>query len=295
METSDARVPVTLLTGFPGAGKTTLPTHLLRDPAAGRAAVVTIELGEAGVDHDMIEEATDETVPMQAGCLCCSLRGDLGRTLASLVAHRLRGLLDFERVVIETTGIADPGPILQTLVLDEVIAPHYRLDGVVTVADAPTGPDALRTRVEARRQVALADLIALGKTDLVTPPELRRFEAQLAAINDVARHVRADRGHVPGDALLGLSACRADAAGTDIAAGLGMAGPGPMDGPSGAAPGAGGQGAGARPRHDSRIGAIARDLDRTDLAEHLEALRRRSVSDENRAPGRMTRTRRMAA
>ena len=238
MHQPDTRVPVTLLTGFLGAGKTTLLGQLLRDPASGRVAVVMNELGDVGLDHDLIEEATDETVLMRSGCLCCSIRGDLGRTLASLMARRLRGVLEFDRVVIETTGIAEPGPILQTLVLDEVIAPHYRLDGVVTVADVAMGPRSLDAHIEAVAQIALADLVVLSKADLVTAPERARFEARLAAINPAARRVRADHGRVESGRLFGLSALRADAQAPEIAEWLGVSGPGALapGGLSGLAP-----------------------------------------------------------
>jgi G3E family GTPase len=267
MDKPDARVPVTLLTGFLGAGKTTLLNQLVRDPAAGRIAVVMNELGEVGLDHDLIEAATEETVLMRSGCLCCSIRGDLARTLASLMARRLRGMLSFERVVIETTGIADPGPILQTLVLDEIIAPHYRLDGVVTVADAATGPGTLDAQVEAVNQIAMADLIVLSKADLVTPAELRRFEAQLAGINGIARRARADRGQVQGATLFGLSALRADAGAEDVTDWLGIAtqGPEPLAGISGfshaSTPVVRLAHAGARLHHDSRICSASIELE----------------------------------
>jgi len=216
-----------MLTGFLGAGKTTLLNQLIRHPEAGRIAVVMNELGEIGLDHDLIEEATEETILMRSGCLCCTIRGDLGKTLASLAARRMNGDLAFDRVVIETTGIADPGPILHTLVVDDVIAPHYRMDGVVTLADAATGNRTLDAQFEAVSQVAMADLIVLSKTDLVTPTDLARFEARLAGINATARRLRADHGHVPAGRLFGLSALRPDAAKSDMDTWLGMSAPKP--------------------------------------------------------------------
>lgn len=227
METLDNRVPVTLLTGFLGSGKTTLLNHLIADPDAGRIAVVMNELGEVGLDHDLIEEATEETILMRSGCLCCSIRGDLAKTLASLMARRLHGKLSFDRVVIETTGIADPGPILHTLVVDEIIAPHYRMDGVVTVADAATGPRTLDAQFEAVNQVAMADLIVLSKIDRVTPMELAQFETRLAGINSTARRVKADHGAIPTGALFGLSAMKPDAGGDQITEWLGVETPAP--------------------------------------------------------------------
>jgi G3E family GTPase len=207
-DTEDTRIPVTLLTGFLGAGKTTLLNHLIRDPDAGRIAVIMNELGDVGLDHDLIEESTEEIVLMQSGCICCSIRGDLLKSLGKLVARRQNGDLDFDRIVIETTGIADPGPILHSLVVDQIVAPNFRMDGVVTLADAATGPRTLQKQIEAVNQIAMSDLIILSKTDLVPASEVARFEAQIADINSSARRVRADHGRVQTGTLFGLSAMR---------------------------------------------------------------------------------------
>ena len=218
----DNRVPVTLLTGFLGAGKTTLLNHLIRDPSAGRIAVIMNEFGDAGLDHDLIEEATEETILMQSGCLCCSIRGDLLKTLGTLMARRNRGDLTFDRVVIETTGIADPGPILHSLVVDHIVAPYFRMDGVVTLADAATGSRALDKHFEAVHQIAMADLIVLSKTDLLPPHEVAQFEARLEKINSTALRLRANHGRVPPGSLFGLSAMRMSVTTKDVSDWLGM-------------------------------------------------------------------------
>lgn len=222
MDNQDHRIPVTLLTGFLGAGKTTLLNHLIRDPDAGRIAVIMNEFGEVGLDHDLIEESTEETILMQSGCLCCTIRGDLLKTLGKLVARRDQGELDFNRVVIETTGIADPGPILHSLVVDNIVAPHFRMDGVVTLADAATGARTLDMQFEAVHQIAMADLVILSKTDLVTAKEISRFETRIDGINGTARRIRAQHGAIPSGALFGLSAMRPSVTSNDLSAWLGL-------------------------------------------------------------------------
>ncbi|MFN6978516.1 MAG: CobW family GTP-binding protein [Gemmobacter sp.] len=208
MSVPDAPIPVTLLTGFLGAGKTTLLNRLLHDPTAGRIAVVVNEFGEAGLDHDLIENVAEDVVVMPAGCICCSIRGDLARTLSRLIVRRKTGTLSFDRVVIETTGLADPAPILHTLLVDPVLAPDYALDGIVTVVDAVHGASTLDRHAEAQAQVAMADRIVLSKTDLADAAALAGLTARLDRLNPAAPRLTADRGAVPPGALFGLSSLR---------------------------------------------------------------------------------------
>ena len=147
--------PVTVLTGFLGAGKTTLLNHLLRHPAVARTAVLVNEFGEIGLDHLLVEKLDDSIVLLNAGCLCCTVRGDLARVLREMLPRARRD--DISRIVIETTGLADPVPILATLMTDPVAAAAYRLDGIVTVVDAVNGAAQLDEQAEAVRQVAVAD------------------------------------------------------------------------------------------------------------------------------------------
>jgi len=206
-QTSDAdlRCPVTLLTGFLGAGKTTLLNTILNDAEGPNIAVVVNEFGEAGLDHDLIEAVDEEVVLMQSGCLCCSIRGDLSTTLHGLLNRQRRGEIRFDRVVIETTGLADPGPIIQTLLVDAYLAHNVRLDGVVTVVDAAMGPDTLDRQFEAVSQVAMADLLVLSKTDLAAQNSRTAFEARLRDINPTAPILQSTQKGVPLDALWGLS------------------------------------------------------------------------------------------
>ncbi|WP_243721917.1 CobW family GTP-binding protein [Meridianimarinicoccus aquatilis] len=208
MTAGNTRVPVTILTGFLGAGKTTLLNALLSDASAGKIAVIVNEFGEAGLDHDLIETADDQIALMQSGCLCCSLRGELSETMERLLANRSAGTIAFDRVVIETTGLADPGPIMQTLTTDPALSRAVRIDGVVTVADAVNGPTTLDAQFEAVSQAATADLIVLSKADLASPDQLLAFEARLRRLNPGARIVPAIRGAGLSGQLWGLSPLR---------------------------------------------------------------------------------------
>lgn len=201
-------IPVTLLTGFLGAGKTTLLNRLLHDPEAGRIAVVVNEFGDAGLDHDLIEEAAEDVVLMPGGCVCCSIRGDLSKTLISLLGRRVRNELAFDRVVIETTGLADPGPIHHTLLVDPVLAPNFALDGTVTVVDAALGAATLERHAEAQAQIAMADRIVVSKRDLADAGAFAALEARLDRLNPGTPRIMAERGAVPAGSLWGLGALR---------------------------------------------------------------------------------------
>jgi len=205
---NDQRIPVTLLTGFLGAGKTTLLNAVLADSSGGRVAVIVNEFGEAGLDHDLIRESSDEVVLMSSGCLCCSVRGDLARTMLGLIYKRTQGELSFDRVVIETTGLADPGPIVQTLVNDQDLKRNTCLDGVVTVADAVNGMTTLDTQFEAVSQAAGADVIILSKTDVAEPEAAAKFETRLRGLNPTSPIVRAIRGEEAHQHIWGLSGVR---------------------------------------------------------------------------------------
>ena len=191
---SEARAPrpVHLLTGYLGSGKTTLLARLLRDPALADTAVIINELGEVGLDHVLVDRGSEDVVLLDSGCLCCALGNSLQETLESLHYRRERGELPaFARVVVETTGVADPGPIAATLTLDAAIARHYRLGSIVTVVDAVNGLEHLARFEEARRQVAVADAIAVTKLDLAggVPPGL---EVRLQSLNPHATRTAGD-------------------------------------------------------------------------------------------------------
>jgi G3E family GTPase len=207
-----SRIPLTLITGYLGAGKTTLVNALLRDASAGRIAVVVNEFGDVGLDHDLIVETTEETVLLASGCMCCTVRGDLVQALEGLIARRRAGALAFDRIVIETTGLADPAPILHTLIVTPGLGAALRMDGVVTVCDAVNGPATLDAGFESVGQVAMADVLVLSKTDLVTPFDAARFRSRLAGLAPGARIVTAARGVVPVAELFGHGAPAMDSA-----------------------------------------------------------------------------------
>lgn len=195
-------IPVTIITGFLGAGKTTLLNRLLKDPALADTIVIVNEFGEIGLDHLFIETRDDSMILMASGCLCCTIRGDLLTTLEDLIKRFDTGVLTaFKRVVIETTGLADPAPILQSLIGHPMIVARYNLDGVVTLVDAVNGSSTLNHHPEAIKQVAIADRIVITKSDLA--PDTSALRARLRALNPAAPIVDAIKGEAQVNRLIG--------------------------------------------------------------------------------------------
>lgn len=180
----DEMVPVTILTGFLGAGKTTLLKRILTEYHGKRIAVIENEFGPESIDNELlVQEQDEEIIELSNGCVCCTVRGDLMRTLNDLRTRRQGGELKFERVIIETTGMANPGPVCQTFFMDDDIADYYRLDAVVTVVDAKHGMDTLDTQEEAQKQVGFADRILVSKKDLVTEAEYAALRRRIVHMN----------------------------------------------------------------------------------------------------------------
>ncbi|MDP1873480.1 GTP-binding protein [Phenylobacterium sp.] len=193
------KIPVTVLTGYLGAGKTTLLNRILSEDHGKRYAVIVNEFGEVGIDNDLIVGADEEVFEMNNGCVCCTVRGDLIRVLSGLMKRKGK----FDAIIVETTGLADPGPVAQTFFVDDDVRAKAQLDSVTTVVDAKHLPLRLADSHEAVEQIAFADQIILNKTDLVTPAELAAVEAQIRRINPLAPIHRAQRSNVPLEAVLG--------------------------------------------------------------------------------------------
>ncbi|MEX0810245.1 MAG: GTP-binding protein [Dongiaceae bacterium] len=197
------RLPVSVLTGFLGSGKTTLLRHLLQSPDLSDTAVVVNEFGEIGLDHLLLETAKEDMVLLASGCLCCTMRGDLIDALRRLFRKRWSNEIPaFRRVVIETTGLADPAPIIHTLMQDPLVADKFRLDGIVATVDAVHGEAQLDTHEESVKQAAMADRIVLTKCDLADKAAVASLEARLRALNPAAPLLRAEQGRIDAAALL---------------------------------------------------------------------------------------------
>ena len=207
METQQ-RVPVTILTGFLGSGKTTLLNRILSEEHGKRIAVIENEYGEVGIDQALVIDAEEEIFEMSNGCICCTVRGDLIRVLGNLLKRRDK----FDYVLVETTGLADPGPVAQTFFMDDEIGSEFALDGIVTLVDAAHINQQLGRSDESTEQIAFADVLVLNKTDLVKGEGLDGLESRLRDMNRMAKIVRSEKANVPVETVLNLGAFSLDQA-----------------------------------------------------------------------------------
>ena len=208
MDISSNKVPVTILTGFLGSGKTTLLNRILSEQHGKRIAVIENEFGEVGIDQALVINAEEEIFEMANGCICCTVRGDLIRVLGNLMKRRDK----FDYVVVETTGLADPGPVAQTFFMDDEISSEFSLDGIITLVDTFHINQQLGRSDESTEQIAFADVIVLNKTDLVKDTELDKLEARLRKMNKMAKFIRSEMANIPINSVLDKSAFNLDQA-----------------------------------------------------------------------------------
>jgi len=205
-DTASGKIPVTVLTGYLGAGKTTLLNRILTEDHGKKYAVIVNEFGEIGIDNDLVVGADEDVFEMNNGCVCCTVRGDLIRVVSGLMKRQRPGKPAFDAIIVETTGLADPGPVAQTFFVDEDVKAKTTLDSVTALVDAKHVMARLDDSREAREQVAFADRIILNKVDLVDEAELVSVEARLRGLNPLAPITRAERSNVPLDKVLGVHA-----------------------------------------------------------------------------------------
>ncbi len=264
-----APIPVTILTGFLGSGKTTLLNRILTERHGEKIAVIENEFGEVGIDNELLLSGEEQIVEMNNGCICCTVRGDLVRILGELMQKRDAGELGFERVIIETTGLAEPGPVAQTFFMDETISQRYLLDAVITLVDAVHAGKQLDEHDAAQSQVGFADRLLLSKTELVAADVLNDLQERLASMNPRAPQMAVHFGEMPLAEIL-------DVRGFNLNAALEIE-PGFL--------------AGAHHHHDDRIGSVVfradRDFDGAKLQDFIGGIVRVFGDDLMRYKGVM--------